>query len=208
MFRNVYHQVGNKIYVKASNPEYAYSRITNTLLWELNTYFKLNGDVLEYYFGSRRNKSSLNETRIPCWSLLVPRMLYIEDLDKMFIDRVVLSDEQLQIDYRSWKDECGEIPFDAFIEYNSIETLVALTYIVTEKRTSLKSHIDHSLKTYRSTRKLKRLLVEDFDAHVSIEEHGFMEITINKSSLMENVLDIIQRNCEVTESDLHVFSKH
>ncbi|KAF0226511.1 MAG: hypothetical protein FD133_876 [Erysipelotrichaceae bacterium] len=200
MFRNIYKSVGNQIYVESLNPMPGYkwrARITNAFLWDINTFFKQRGELLEYYCLTFHSIDDQPYHKIPCRTLMVPRTMYFSFVDKMFTDRVEFSDEQLEHEYACWVDYDGETPFELYLEVSAVETITNLNYIVIDYAVSAKDAIDKSLGKCRSTKQLKKLLQKGFCANVQIHDSEYMLITINNESWIDEVMEIVKKHCEL-----------
>lgn len=181
---NTYLFKGNEILIAAPG-ESNKNRIKNDLIWDINNFLTIQFNL--YMFFVCKKPSDL-AVCIPI-SDFSKKYIAFQQLDDMFIQRTVLSDDEINC-YREIMDPLRKMNDDVFRETCCVEN-VDIEYVATE-------NIDWLLSiniTGKSMTSLNRRIVSLFPIYISLFGSKEMRIVINQSSLIEPIKEIVVKHC-------------
>ena len=181
---NTYLFKGNEILIDAPGNANE-NRIKNDLIWDINNLLTTQFNLYMFFVCKKPSDSVFC---IPV-SGFPKKYVAFQKLDYMFIQRTVLSDNEINC-YREIMDPLRKMNDDVFRETCCVEN-VDIEYVATENIDWLLS-IDITGKSMTS---LNRWIVSLFPIYISLFGSKEMRIVINQSSLLEPIKGIVVRHC-------------
>lgn len=181
---NTYLFKGNEILIDAPGNANK-NRIKNDLIWDINNLLTTQFNLYMFFVCKKPSNSVFC---IPV-SVFPKKYVAFQQLDDMFIQRTVLSDDEINC-YREIMDPQRKMNDDVFRETCCVEN-VDIEYVATENIDWLLS-IDITGKSMTS---LNRWIISLFPVYISLFGSKEMRIVINQSSLLEPIKGIVEKHC-------------
>ena len=181
---NTYLFKGNEIWIEAPGNANK-NRIKNNLIWDINNLLSTQFNLYTFFVCK---KPSASVFCIPV-SGFPTKYIAFQQLDDMFIQRTVLSDDEINR-YREIMDPLRKMNDDVFRETCCVEN-IDIEYVATENTNRL---LDLNI-TGKSMTSLNRCIISLFPIYISLFGSKEMRIVINQSSLLEPIKGIVVKHC-------------